>query len=173
MAFQERLHIAQRARNLTSCSYETTHIDLVAASGIAERTNRIGAAAFRTLEDERFAPKLFALAAKAIMGKARSQHWRIRKREQLEAFTVTVGRYWLKPYCRHCEGRGVRVEGQIAKDICHHCGGTGKRALPVPAEAGLQGVVDEQRFERYVRAALLCLDDQITSYLGKTRTVLG
>lgn len=173
MAFEERLHIAQRARNLASCSFETTHIDLVAASGIAEKTNRIGAAAFRTLEDERFAPKLFELASRAIIGKGRSRHWHIRKREQLEAFAFAIGRYWLKPYCRHCDGRGVRVEGQIAKDLCFHCEGTGKRALPTPAEAGLTGVVDEARFERYVREALLCLDGQITGYLGKTQAVLG
>jgi len=173
MGFKERLHIAHNARNLTSCAHQTTHIDLVAASGIAERNHKIGATAFRTLEDERYAPKLFALASKAIMGRARSQHWHIRKREDLEVFTIAVGRYWLKPYCRHCEGRGVHVEGQIAKDICPVCVGTGRRELPTPAEAGLAGLVDERRFQRYVREALLCLDAHITGYLGNARRALG
>lgn len=173
MGLKERLHIAQNARNLTSSAHQTTHIDLVAASGIAERHSRIGALAFRTLEDERFAPKLFELASKAIIGKARSQHWRIRKREDLEVFTIAVGRYWLKPYCRHCEGRGVQVEGQIAKDICPVCAGTGRRELPTPAEAGMADLIDERRFQKYVREALLCLDAHITGYLGKTRSALG
>jgi rRNA maturation protein Nop10 len=173
MSFEERLHAAQRARDLRGREYRTDHIDLLAASAIASKSNRIGAAAFRTLEDERFAAELFVLASKAVIGKARSRHWKLRKREQLEALTVAVGRYWLKPYCPHCDGRGVLVEGQIAKNICHHCGGTGKRALPTADEAGLSGLVDGERFERYVRETLACLDGQITGYLGKTRAVLG
>lgn len=122
---------------------------------------------------DEFALKEGAAFVSGIIGKARSQHWRIRKREDLEVFTIAVGRYWLKPYCRHCEGRGVQVEGQIAKDICPVCAGTGRRELPTPAEAGMADLIDERRFQKYVREALLCLDAHITGYLGKTRSALG
>lgn len=173
MSIDLRLHAAQRSKNLQSIAHQTTQIDLIAASGIASRTNRIGAAAFRTLEDQRFAPELIRLVSSAVIGKARSQHWRIKRREELLAFTAAVGAFWLKPYCTHCEGRGVAVVGQLARDICPHCQGTGTRPLPTAKDIGLHDRVDEVRFQRYVREALLCLDGQINGYLGKTRSLLG
>lgn len=173
MGFVERLHAAQRAQNLKSNAHHEASIDLVAAAGIAERERPIGAAAFRTLEDERFAPGLFALASKAIIGRARMRHWRIKRREDLEAFTIQIGRYWLKPWCTHCDGRGVTVEGQIAKDICHVCGGTGRRDIPSAQATGFAHLVSEEQFQRYARDALVCLDGHIGAFVTRTKSALG
>ena len=45
--------------------------------------------------------------------------------------------------------------------------------MPRPDDVGLGGVVDDKRFERYMREALECLDRHIAGYLHKTRLMLG
>jgi len=171
--FQEALSRAQRSSNLRVFGYKKSHFDLVAASGLAERQHRLGALAHRALESPRFAAQLFEMASKAIIGRARARHWHIKRREDLHKFSVCVGGYWLRPYCTACDGRGVVVVGQVARDLCHVCNGTGQRALPKPADAGLEGIVDESRFDNYVRQALGCLDAHIASYLRTAREALG
>ena len=171
--FQEALSRAQRSSNLRVFGYKKSHFDLVAASGLAERQHRLGALAHRALESPRFAAQLFEMASKAIIGRARARHWHIKRREDLHKFSVCVGGYWLRPYCTTCDGRGVVVVGQVARDLCHTCGGSGQRALPKPADAGLEGIVDDTRFDDYVRQALECLDSHIASYLRSTRRALA
>lgn len=173
MSFRERLLAAHRAQNLSTGFQGATPVDVLAASAIAERDNLIGSMAFRAVESDHATRKLHSMFSKTIISRARAKYWHIKKREDLEAFTLTVINYWLNPQCPQCAGRGSQTLGQIAKYDCELCRGSGNRTYPKPLDIGLDGIVREDKFYSYVQFALNCLDARSWSYLNNTRKTLG
>jgi hypothetical protein len=173
MSFTERLHSAHRAQDLSTGSHGTTQVDFLAASAISERGNLIGSLAFRAVESDHDTHRLHSMFSKTIIARARAKFWHIKKREDLEAFTLMVINYWLNPQCQHCSGRGALTQGQILKNECEACLGSGRRSYPTPLDIGLDGIVREDKFCSYVKFALNCLDARSWSYVYKTRKTLG